>query len=140
MIRNKGNEKLLYRFKDFKITKEQIGDQFDKTVMIVRPSMLKDLGYIKGLEDGTFIYSMWDGYKKEKTTKEFIDFLIGKGMIEKAIHTSGHADQEALKRMVEVLNPKNLVPIHTFEGDEYKKIFIDTKVVRINDNEEVTIG
>ena len=114
MISNKGNEKLLYRFRDYKITKEQIGAQFDKTVMIVRPSMLKDLEYIKGLKDGTFIYSMWDGHKKEKTTKEFIDFLIGKGMTEKTIHTSGHADREALKRMVEVLNPKTLVPIHTF--------------------------
>lgn len=138
MISNKGNEKLLYRFKDFKITKEQIGGQFDKTVMIVRPSMLKDLEYIKGLENGIFIYSMWDGYKKEKTTKEFIDFLVGKGMTEKQIHTSGHADRGALKRMVEVLKPKNIVPIHTFEGDEYEKIFTGTKVLRINDNEVVT--
>ena len=139
MISNKGHEKLLYRFKNYKITKEQIREQFDKTVMIVRPSMLKDLKYIKELKDGTFIYSMWDGYKKEKTTKEFIDFLIGKRMAQKVIHTSGHADRDALKRMVEVLNPKNLVPIHTFEGDEYKNIFTDTKVVRINDNETVKI-
>ncbi|EIC23919.1 MBL fold metallo-hydrolase [Thiorhodovibrio frisius] len=139
MISKKGNEKLLYRFKDYKITKEQIGEEFDKTVMIVRPSMLKDLEFIKGLENGIFIYSMWEGYKKEKPTKEFIGFLIKRGMTEKSIHTSGHADREALKRMVEVLSPKNLVPIHTFEGDEYKKIFTGTKVVRISDNETVTI-
>ena len=36
---------LLYRFKDYKITKEQIGEQVDKTVMIVRPSVLRDLFY-----------------------------------------------------------------------------------------------
>lgn len=140
MISNKGNEKLLYRFKDYKITKEQIGEQFDKMVMIVRPSMLKDLEYIKGLKDGIFIYSMWDGYKKETHTKEFIDFLIGKGMTEKQIHTSGHADRDALKRMVEVLKPKNLVPIHTFEGDEYEEIFTGAKVLRINDNETVSMS
>jgi len=139
MISNKGNEKLLYRFKDYKITKEQIGEQFDKMVMIVRPSMLKDLEYIKGLKDGIFIYSMWDGYKKETQTREFIDFLIGKGMTEKQIHTSGHADRDALKRMVEVLKPKNLVPIHTFEGDKYEEIFTETKVLRINDNETVSM-
>ena len=139
MISNKGNEKLLYRFKDYKITKEQIGEQFDKMVMIVRPSMLKDLEYIKGLKDGIFIYSMWDGYKKETQTKEFIDFLIGKGMTEMQIHTSGHADRDALKRMVEVLKPKNLVPIHTFEGDKYEEIFTGTKVLRINDNETVSM-
>ena len=139
MISNKGDENLLYRFKDYKITKEQIGEQFAKTVMIVRPSMLNDLENIKGLEDGIFIYSMWDGYKKEKTTKKFIDFLVSKGVTEKQIHTSGHADRDALKRMIEVLNPKNLVPIHTFEGDEYEKIFTGTKVLKINDNETVTI-
>ncbi|MCD4669511.1 MAG: MBL fold metallo-hydrolase [Actinomycetia bacterium] len=139
MISSKGKEKLLYRFKTYKITKEQIDKEYDKIVMIVRPSMLKDLEYIKKLENGTFIYSMWSGYKKEKVTKEFIDFLIGKGMTETQIHTSGHADRNALKKMVKALRPKNIVPIHTFEGGEYKKIFTATKVVRLNDNEVVTI-
>lgn len=139
MISSKGEEKLLYRFKNYKITKEQIDEQYDKTVMIVRPSMLKDLGYFKKLKNGTFIYSMWDGCKKEKVTKEFIDFLIDKGVTEKTIHTSGHADQNALIKMVDILKPKNLVPIHTFEGNQYKKIFSGTKVLQINDKEVVSI-
>jgi ribonuclease J len=138
MVTNQGNKEMMYRFKDFKITKDQINKQFDKTVMIVRPSMLKDLEYIENLKNGIFIYSMWNGYKREKTTKKFIDFLINKGMTEEQIHTSGHADRNALKRMVEVLKPKNLIPIHTFEGDEYERIFTGTKVLLINDNEVVT--
>jgi len=137
MISNKGDKKLLYRFKDYKITKEQIDEQFNKIVMIVRPSMCKDLEYLDKLKNGIFIYSLWNGYKTEKQTKDFIEFLVDKGMIEKQIHTSGHADRDALKRMVEVLKPKNLVPIHTFDGDKYEKIFIGTKVLRINDNEIV---
>ncbi|MCP3684053.1 MAG: MBL fold metallo-hydrolase [bacterium] len=139
MISNKGNENLLYRFKNYKITKEQIDEQFDKIVMIVRPSMLKDLEYIENLDKGIFIYSMWDGYKNEATTKDFIDFLVSRGMTVKQIHTSGHADRAALKKMVDVLKPKNLVPIHTFEGAKYEKIFTGIKVLRINDNEVVTI-
>ena len=139
MITSKGREDLLYRFKSYKITKEQIDEQYDKTVMIVRPSMLKDLKYIKNLENGCFIYSMWSGYKKDKVTREFIDFLTDKGMREKTIHTSGHADQNALKKMVDILRPKNLVPIHTFEGNQYEKIFTGTKVLQIDDNEIVTI-
>jgi len=138
MISSKGNEKLLYRFKDYKITKEQIDEQFNKIVMIVRPSMRRDLECLDKLKNGIFIYSMWNGYKTEKQTKDFIEFLVAKGMIEKQIHTSGHADRDALKRMVEVLKPKNLIPIHTFEGDEYEKIFIGTKVLRVNDNDVVT--
>jgi len=140
MITNQGNQQLLYQFKNFKITKEQIDNQFEKIVMIVRPSMLKDLSYINNLENGIFIYSMWNGYKQEKTTKEFIEFLIDKGMSEKQIHTSGHADRDSLKRMVEILRPKNLVPIHTFEGDEYGKIFSGTKVLQLNDREVLEIN
>ena len=45
IISNQGNQQLLYQFKNYKITKEQIDDQFEKIVMIVRPSMLKDLSY-----------------------------------------------------------------------------------------------
>lgn len=139
MISNQGNERLLYRFKEYKITKEEIGQRRDEIIMIVRPSMLKDLEHIKGIDSGFLIYSMWDGYQKERHTKEFIDTLVSKGMTQRNIHTSGHADRGALKRMVEVLKPKNLVPIHTFEGEEYKTIFTGTKVLQINDGEVVTI-
>jgi ribonuclease J len=138
MISNQGNKNMLYRFKEFKITKAQIDGQFNKTVMVVRPSMKTDLEHIKNLKNGTFIYSVWSGYKKEDATQEFIKFLTGRGMVEKELHTSGHADRKTLKRMVEVLRPKNLVPIHTFEGDKYEKIFPGTKVLRIDDNEVIS--
>ena len=138
MISNQGNKKLLYRFKAYKITKEEIDEQFDKIVMIVRPSMLRDLEYLQKLDNGTFTYSLWSGYRKEKLTKEFIETLVAKGMTEKQIHTSGHADRDGLKRMIDVLKPKNLVPIHTFDGNEYEAIFKNVKVLRLKDNEIVT--
>ena len=50
-------------------------------------------------------------------------------------HTSGHANRDGLKKMVEVVKPKTIVPIHTFEGDEYKDIFSDSNVQRVNDGE-----
>lgn len=137
MISNRGNKKLLYRFKDYKITKEEIEERFDKIVMIVRPSMLSDLERLQKLNNGVLIYSMWSGYKTEKSTNDFIEALTNKGMTEKGLHTSGHADQDGLKRMVDVLKPKNLVPIHTFEGDEYENVFRNVKVLRLKDNEIV---
>lgn len=139
MISNQGNEKLLYRFKNYKITKEEIDSEFEKIVMLVRPSMQSDLEYLKNLGNGMFIYSMWNGYRKEKSTADFITTLTNKGMLEKEIHTSGHADTEGLKRMVDVLKPKNLIPIHTFESDKYAKIFQDTKVIVLKDKEIIEI-
>jgi len=138
MISRKGQEKLLYRFKDYKITKSQIDQEHKRIVMTVRPSMQKDLEYLTNLSGGVFIYSMWGGYKEDKQTSDFIKFLLAKGMRDKHIHTSGHADLKALKKMVDVIKPKNLVPIHTFEGDQYEKIFPGTNVLQLDDHQTVS--
>ncbi len=139
MISSKGKEELLYQFSDYKITKDEISNQHDQIVMTVRPSMQGDLEYIENLDGGQFIFSMWEGYKKEQGTKEFIDYLLERGMTEKQLHTSGHADTETLLRMVDILKPKNIVPIHTFEGDTYEDVFIGERIERIDDEDVVEI-
>ncbi len=133
-LSNEGNEKVLYQFKKYKITKEEITNQSDKIVMIVRPSMQKDLEHINGIENGNLIYSMWEGYLKKPTTIKFVEYLKNRNFKLYKIHTSGHADTKALKKMVEAIKPKNIVPIHTFEGDKYKDIF-SVPVVELNDEE-----
>jgi len=131
-LKNEGNEKVLYQFKKFKITKEEISNQSENIVMIVRPSMQKDLERINGIEGGNLIYSMWEGYLKKSDTMKFVDYLKNKKFVVHKIHTSGHADTKTLKKMVEAIKPKNIVPIHTFEGDKYKDIFKE-QIVTLND-------
>lgn len=133
-LKNEGNEKILYEFKKFKITKEEISNQSEKIVMTVRPSMQKDLEKIDGIEGGNFIYSMWEGYLQKSDTMKFVDYLTNRKFTLHKIHTSGHADTKTLKKMVEAIKPKNIVPIHTFEGDKYKDIFAEP-VVELKDEE-----
>jgi len=133
-LTNEGKEKVLYQFKKYKITKEEISNQSKKIVMIVRPSMQKDLENIKGIEGGNLIYSMWEGYLQKSNTKKFIGYLTNRKFSINKIHTSGHADTETLKKMVEAIKPKNIVPIHTFEGDKYKDIF-NEPIVKLKDGE-----
>jgi len=133
-LKNEGNEKILYEFKKFKITKEEISNQSGNIVMIVRPSMLKDLERINKIEGGNLIYSMWEGYLQKSGTKKIVDYLTNRKFTLHKIHTSGHADTKTLKKMVEAIKPKNIVPIHTFEGDKYKDIFNET-VVELKDGE-----
>ncbi|MDP8314120.1 MAG: MBL fold metallo-hydrolase [Candidatus Celaenobacter antarcticus] len=116
-------KQMLYRFKYFKITKKEIGSNPSKYVMVVRPSMKIDLQRIKGIDGGNLIYSMWDGYLKKKGAKDFIDYLKGRNFAIFHIHSSGHADLNALKQMVNAVDPKTLIPIHTFNGKDYKNIF-----------------
>lgn len=133
-LKNEGNEEILYEFKKFKITKEEISNQPEKIVMTVRPSMQKDLENINRIEDGNFIYSMWEGYLQKSGTMKFVDYLTNRKFTLHKIHTSGHADTKTLKKMVEAIKPKNIVPIHTFEGDKYKDIF-NEPIVELKDEE-----
>jgi ribonuclease J len=133
-LTNEGNEKILFEFKNFKITKEEISNQCENIVLIVRPTMQKDLENINEIEGGNLIYSMWEGYLKKPTTMKFIDYMTNRKFTLYKIHTSGHADTKTLKKLVDAIKPKNIVPIHTFEGDKYKDIFTET-IVELKDKE-----
>jgi ribonuclease J len=133
-LKNERNEQILYQFKNYKITKEEISNRANKIAMIVRPSMQKDLEKINEIDGGNLIYSMWEGYLLKPDTKKFINYLTKRKFTLSKIHTSGHADTETLKQIVEAIKPKYIVPIHTFSGSEYQKIF-STPIVEMNDGE-----
>jgi len=139
MIVDKIGKEFLYQFSPYKITKEDISIKRKEIVFLIRPSMKSDIDHIEKMENGNFIYSMWRGYLKQPKSKAFIDYLKSKGFSIHEIHTSGHADIETLKQMVSAIKPRNLVPIHTFDGESYKGIFINTNVKLVNDKEEITI-
>jgi ribonuclease J len=137
----KKEKELVFPFNNYKIRKDKINGMADKLVMIVRPSVQHDLEqYLQKYTDGCFIYSMWEGYIDQPgKTRDFLNFIATKGMPikYKEFHTSGHADLSGLKRMVDVVQPKNLVPIHTFEGDKYAELFQGTNIRRVDDRETV---
>jgi ribonuclease J len=141
-MKKKGLEaETIYPFKIHKIGKDEFDKMADKLVVVVRPSIQWDLErYLHKYTDGCFIYSMYEGYKNQSgRIKDFLDFITGKGMPIKDIHTSGHADLDSLKKMVSVVKPKHIVPIHTFESNRYAELFKESEVVIINDREVVEV-
>jgi ribonuclease J len=133
-LKNSGNENILYQFKHYKITKPEIDNQSSGIVMIVRPSMQKDLEHIPGIDGGNLIYSMWEGYLQKPDTIKFINYLTARKFTTHKIHTSGHADTDTLKQMVDAIKPKNIIPIHTFHGSQYRNIFT-SPIIELNDGE-----
>jgi ribonuclease J len=133
-LKSEGNEKILYQLKRFKITKEEISYQSEKIVMLVRPSMQKDLKLISGIDGGNLVYSMWDGYKSNPDTKKLIDYLTDRKCCSYSIHTSGHADTSTLKKMVAAIKAKAIVPLHTFNGMGCSKIFA-SPIIELKDGE-----
>ena len=137
-LKNEGNENILYQFKKYKITKEEISNQANDIVMIVRPSMKIDLEKIDNLKGGNLIYSMWEGYLQNEYTAKFIDYFKNINFKIHNIHTSGHADLVALQKLVEAIDPKNIIPIHTFEGNLYQDIF-RSNVIQCNDGDVINV-
>lgn len=135
-LASQGDEKILYQFKNYKIKKEEISKNPYNYVIIVRPSMQPDLDHIAGIDGGNFIYSMWEGYKEKTVTKKFLDYFKSRGFSIFDIHTSGHADLATLQQMVEAIKPKSIVPIHTFNGEDYKRFF-PSPILLLNDGETI---
>lgn len=135
-VKNTGHEALLYKYKEYKITKEEIDAEANKIVMVVRPSMQKDLEKMPNLDGGNIVYSMWEGYLEKSSTKKFIGYLKKRNFTFHIIHTSGHADLATLKKLVIALKSKVIVPIHTFNGADYNKEF-GTTVEQVDDGETI---
>jgi ribonuclease J len=123
-----GHRDLMFKFGKFKITKQEINEKGKDVMMLVRGSMLNDLRYIN-VEHGLFIYSMWEGYLKEKSMESMLDFVNENKINFKSIHTSGHASINTLNKVTNIINPKIVIPIHSFYPEEYKQISTNIKIL-----------
>lgn len=67
------------------------------------------------------IYSMWDGYlNPPHADTDLLNFIGGRGIIE--LHTSGHADAASILKVIEAVNPKIIIPMHTEAADAFKTL------------------
>ncbi len=110
-----------------------------KALVLMRGSMIPALEKIPGMKGSKMVYSQWRGYleKDSADARRFKDFVSKYDLDLEHVHTSGHATVEALKTFANALNPKVLVPIHTFKKDKYPDLFNNVKI--LNDGEEFEI-
>lgn len=139
---SKNSRSSLYKFNESRESKIYCyGDNMiDKMreygfVMLVRPTdRFKDI--MSKFQDYHFIYSQWLGYLKGKN----IDYKRIQDFVPESfeyLHTSGHATPDAIKQIIEITNPRIVIPIHT-EGKEKIKELTD-KAVILEDKEEIMI-
>ena len=64
-------------------------------------------------DNGLLIYSFWSGYRENEDMKHFLSECEAMGLKIVTLHTSGHADYEAIKKLVATVNPTEIIPIHT---------------------------
>jgi ribonuclease J len=83
------------------------------------------------------IWSQWEGYLKEGPGAELKLECEWRNIPFEVIHTSGHASPRDLKRLAAAVAPKRLIPIHTFEWEQFPSLF--ENVTLVNDGEWVEV-
>ena len=67
------------------------------------------------LTNACLIYSMWGGYKEQEDIRTFLREAkrLGISLIEKELHTTGHASTELINEVVEITENPKVYMIHT---------------------------
>lgn len=73
-------------------------------------------------KNGVLVYSFWNGYRETESMKNFLCECEKMGLKIATLHTSGHADENAIKKLIETVNPKVLIPVHTENSQRFKEI------------------
>jgi len=127
------DEQILYRYAKRRIKPKEIYVEPENKVILS-----KDNRYYRSLitkcGEVIAIYSMWHGYLERGTLPEFLT-KCGLELLE--IHTSGHAILQHLKDITEAINPKFIIPIHTFHPERFNEMF--TNVLLVKDGQELVL-
>jgi ribonuclease J len=120
-----------------RIFPEQLAQAAATSVMLFRPSMMKDVEAASCLAGSRLICSLWSGYLKDAETKPFLEWLHRHEIPLNECHTSGHASVQDLVRLRNAFPSAPVVPIHTVNADRFEELF--GNVQRHNDGEWWTV-
>ncbi len=121
IIRDKSFD-LVRPYYDRRIYPEEIRDEASNLVMTFRPVMCRDLEKARCLKEARLIYSLWPGYL-ERGNQDIREWCKGHGVHFEIQHTSGHAGISDMKKLVNALSPKRIVPIHSFNPKRFSEFF-----------------
>jgi ribonuclease J len=124
-------------YRQFRIFREQLCQVAGKSVMLFRPSMVRDLDNANCLDGGCVVCSVWDGYLELEQNRWFVDWMKQRSLPLHFCHTSGHASVPDLRRMRDAFPDAVAVPVHLSDRDRYVALF--GKVALHDDGEWWTI-
>lgn len=122
-IKRTGRFDLIERHGANRIYAEQLAALAPRAVLLFRHSLLSDLDRAGCLTGARAIWSQWAGYLDQPRGQALAADLAERGIPLSHAHTSGHASIPDLKRLVEVIAPRQLVPVHTFEPERFPALF-----------------
>ena len=110
---------LVAPYKHRRIYPSELKRRAGNLVMSFRPSMAGDLHAADCLSGACLVYSMWPGYLK-RSNPNLRDWCEANGIGFDIVHTSGHASEADLRRLISAIKPKALIPIHTLAPERFR--------------------
>jgi ribonuclease J len=114
---------VLNRHSKNRVFPEQLATLAPEAIFLFRPSWTTDLENAQCLAGARLVWSQWEGYLADPAFAGFMDWQRRSGIPMDVLHTSGHASIADLQRLAKAMNPKRVVPIHSFESGRYPEFF-----------------
>jgi ribonuclease J len=118
--------------KDAELFEFKLMEEIEKcgAFMPMRKSQIKLFCALAPKFEGCLLYSQWEGYKGN-------DAKVDAMLTEAAeydypvipAHTSGHATISAIQKVVNITQPKVVIPMHTERKNEFSSYFNNTRVL-----------
>jgi ribonuclease J len=92
---------------------EDLSRRAGELVLMFRPSTVRELQRVGALDGALAIWSMWRGYLEQPSERKMSEDLSRRGVPLEVLHVSGHAYVSDLKLLLDAVQPRRVVPIHT---------------------------
>ena len=84
--------------------------------------------------DAVVIYSMWKGYLERPDMQAFL-----RGFHRIELHTSGHADGETIRTVIDTVDPGFIIPMHTEKPDAFISLADGRRILFPQDGDCITL-
>jgi ribonuclease J len=110
-------------YRPWRIFPEALAGATSESVLLIRPSMMRDLEVAGCLKGARLIYSLWFGYLRDETTQPLLAWLRQHDIPLVECHTSGHAPVVDLVALRKAFRHAAVVPIHTDRSERFVEVF-----------------
>jgi ribonuclease J len=118
---------LLSKHSAHRVFESDLNATRDRYALLFRPLHRTDLERADCLAGAHYIYSQWEGYWDFGMYDNLRAWVESHGIPKTCIHTSGHVSPRDLQAFVKAINPRCVVPIHSFRPELYPKLFTNVE-------------
>ena len=107
----------------YRIYPETFAQVASKSLLLFRPSMMRELENAGCLNDACVVSSVWNGYIDAPRNQWFVNGMNDRGIPLYRCHTTGHASVPDLQRMRGAFPDAIAAPVHLTDRKQFSAIF-----------------